>query len=359
MHLNAEIALGTVTDVDEAMDWLETTFYYVRAQRASGYAEDHRERVSAALEWLVERSFVEMDDLSVEPSPLGRLASKFYLRLETARHFADLADRDELDTLAVLRTVASTTEFQSVSARSDEEDAVDAVLGQTATDMDAGPRKVLAILRAGMDGNMPGALKSDAWVIRQNALRLFAALRAIVDRFGTPEQANLVSRVEARVDHGVSADAVGLTAIEGVGAGRAKTLAAAGFRTPGAVVDAGVDRLSAAGLSESVAERVLDSARDLPAVAVDWGEFPETIERGERTLQEVTVRTDAGNARAGLRVTVNGTEMTRKDSYLGETTLPVAIFGGDESDLDFTVHVAFPSLPLAPVERSRTIRVTD
>jgi replicative superfamily II helicase len=359
VHLNAEIALGTVTDIDGAMDWLETTFYYVRAQCAAGYADDHRERVNAALEWLVDRGFVEMDGLSVEPSPLGRLASKFYLRLETARHFADLTDRDDLGELDVLRTIASTTEFQSVSARSDEEDAIDAVLGQRGADMDAGPRKVLAILRAGMDGNMPGALKSDAWIIRQNALRLFAALRAIVDRFGTPEAANLVSRVEARVDHGVSKDAVGLTTIDGVGSGRAKTLAAAGVRTPGDVLNAGVDRLTAAGLSESVAERVRDSAGELPAVAVDWGAVPETIARGKRTLQEVSVRTTAGSARAGLRVTVNGNEMTRKDSYLGETTLPVAIFGGDEPTLDFTVHVTFPALALPSVERSRTIRVTD
>ena len=359
VHLNAEIALGTVTDIDGAMDWLETTFYYVRAQRASGYAEDHRERVSAALEWLVDRGFVETDGLSVDPSPLGRLASKFYLRLETARQFADLAERDDLDTLDVLRTIASTPEFQSVSARSDEDDAVDAVLGQRGTDMDAGPRKVLAILRAGMDGNMPGALKSDAWVIRQNALRLFAALRAIVDRFGTPEAANLVSRVEARVDHGVSGDAVGLTTIEGVGSGRAKTLAAAGFRTSADVLDAGPDRLTAAGLSESVAERIHESAGELPAVAVDWGDVPDTIARGERMLQEVSVRTSAGDARAGLRVTVNGNEMTRKDSYLGETTLPVAIFGGEESALTFTVHVTFPALAVPPVERSRTIRVTD
>jgi hypothetical protein len=112
-------------------------------------------------------------------------------------------------------------------------------------------------------------------------------------------------------------------------------------------------------LSESVAERVVEGAGELPAVAVDWGAVPETIARGERTLQEVTVRTSAGNARAGLRVTVNGTEMTRKDSYLGETTLPVAVFGGDHAALEFTVHVTFPALALPPVERRRTIRVTD
>jgi replicative superfamily II helicase len=360
VHLNAEIALGTIADVEDAMDWLETTFYYVRAQRASGYVagDDLRERVSETLEWLVDRGFVEMDGLAVDPTPLSRLASSFYLRLETARRFADLAEGESLAEIDVLRTVAETPEFQSVSARSDEEDAVDAVLGEAGTDLAAGPRKVLAILRAAMDGTTPGALKSDAWIIRQNALRLLAALRAVVDRFGTPEAANLVSRVEARIEHGISDDAVGLTAVDGVGASRARTLAAAGFRTPADLVDAGADRLSAAGIGESVAERVVDSARELPAIAVDWGAVPETIARGERALEEVSVASTAGSARAGLRVTVNGNEMTRKDSYLGETTLPVAVMGGD-TDLELAVRVAFPDLPIPPVVRTRSVRLVD
>ncbi len=361
VHLNAEIALGTVGDVEDAMDWLETTFYYVRAQRGTDYVAGDalRERVSETLRWLVDREFVEMDGLAVDPTPLGRLASSFYLRLETARRFADLAANDRVSELDVLRTVATTTEFQSVSARTDEEDAVDAVLGATGEGMDAGPRKVLAILRAGMNGTTPAALQSDAWIIRQNALRLLAALRAVVDRFGTAEQANLVCRIEARVENGISEDAVGLTAVDGVGATRAGKLASAGFQTPADLAEAGADRLASAGIGASVAERIVDSARDLPAVAVDWGEFPETIPRGERTLQEVTVASTAGSARAGLRVLVNGREMTRKDSYLGETTLPVAIFGGDQSTLQFVVEVTFSELPIPPLTRTREVQVED
>jgi replicative superfamily II helicase len=359
VHLNAEIALGTVGDVEDAMDWLETTFYYVRAERSSGYVagDDLRERVSDTLSWLVDRGFVDVDGLAVEPTPLGRLASKFYLRLETARHFADLADGDGVDEFDVLRSVASAPEFESVSARSDEEDAVGAVLGERAAGMDAGPRKVLAILRAAMDGTTPAALRSDAWVIRQNALRLLAALRAVVDRFGSARGANLVCRVEARVEHGVSADAVGLTAIDGVGSTRADTLATAGFTTPADTLAAGPDRLSAAGLSAGVAERVVESARELPAVAVEWGSLPDAVAAGERAIHEVTVRSTAGGARAGIRVTVNGHEMTTKDCYLGETTVPVAVFGGDAAELSLAVEVAFPDLPLVPVRETRTVTV--
>ena len=358
VHLNAEIALGTVRDVEDAMDWLETTFYYVRAQRTGSVAEaDLRERISDTLSWLIDREFVEKEGLAVEPTPLGRLASEFYLRLGTARRFADLAAREDLSTFDVLRAVATAREFDSVSARSDEQGAIDAVLGEEAADLEAGTRKVLAILKAGMSGTTPAELRSDAWVIRQNAARLLAALRAVVDRFGDAADANLVCRLAARLEDGVSEDAVGLTAIDGVGASRARSLATAGYCSPADVAGAGVENLVAAGLTRGVAERVHESARDLPAVVVDWGEFPDAIARGEREMHELTVRTTAGDARAGLAVTVNGVEMTADSRYLGETTLPVGVFGGDPDELTFRVTVAFADLPLAPVTETRTVRV--
>ncbi|MEF8838168.1 MAG: DEAD/DEAH box helicase [Haloarculaceae archaeon] len=375
-HLNAEIALGTVGDVDDVMDWLETTFYYERSTRdgnddAPGDVEDPndgdggdyvadedlRDRVSDTLSSLVERGFVETQGLAVEATPLGRLASRFYLRLDTAGRFAALAGGEGVTATDVLRAVARAEAFDSVSARSDEADAVDAVVGADHHDLDPGQRKVLAILRAGMDGSTPSALNSDAWVIRQNAERLLAACRAFLDRFAGPRAANLASRLGARIETGLSEDAVGLTAIDGVGASRARTLAAAGLDSPASVVDAGVDGLVSAGLSEHVAERVHEHASELPAISVDWGDLPSTIGADERVLSEVTVRSRAGAARAGIRVTVNGHDMTAKDAYLGETAVPVAIFGGEASALALELAVTFPELPLRPVRVDRTVRI--
>ncbi len=193
--------------------------------------------------------------------------------------------------------MAGATEFDSVSARSDEEDAVHAVLGDSVDDsLDAGQRKVLAILRSGMTGTTPTELKSDAWVIRQNALRLLAAMREFVDTLGPARYANLACRVEARVEHGISADAVGLTAIDGVGSGRAGKLAAAGLTSPADVVEAGEDGLVRAGLSDGVAEQVLANARELPVISIDWGDFPGTIAPGDNDMREVTVRNTGGSA---------------------------------------------------------------
>ena len=357
-HLNAEIAMGTIRDVGDVMDWLETTFAFVRARNspATDVVEDLRERVRETLSELRSREFVETNDLRVSPTPLGTLASSYYLRLPTARRFADLAGTDP-DDEAILQTVAAGAEFDSVNARRAEREAITTVLSSRGSDLEPGTRKVLAILEAGTRGSTPSELASDAWVIRQNALRLLAALRAFLDRFGDAWEANRACRAATRVENGVSEAAVGLTAIDGIGPGRASKLASEGIETPAALVDAGIESLVEAGLTEGVAERVIESAHNLPVIELDWGTFPERIARGENELCEVGVTNTGGGARAGLRVTVNDVEMTETASYLGTETLPVPVFGGDPDTLRFAVEVVFPELPLSPVTETRTVWV--
>jgi replicative superfamily II helicase len=315
--------------------------------------------VRTRLEGLVERGFVETDDqLGVEATTLGRLASKYYLRLETAADFRELCERDRITDDAILETVAGAAEFHSVSARQSELDAVTSVLTGTETNLEGGPRKVLAILEASMADSVPADLRSDAWVIRQNALRLLAALREFLDSFAGPRAANLASRVEARVENGVDRDAVGLTAIDGVGSARASSLAAAGIESPAAVVDADVTDLAGVGLSEGVAERLADSARDLPRTDVEWGAFPATVARGENEMCDVTVHNRGGGARVGIRVTVNGVEMSEKTTYLSDqTTVPVGVFGAADDELTYEVEVWYPDLPLLPERDRRVVRV--
>ncbi|MFC6905251.1 DEAD/DEAH box helicase [Halalkalicoccus tibetensis] len=360
-HLNAEVAMGTIESLEDVMEWLETTFYYVRArsQPAEYGFETLRERVRETLDSLVERGFLTVDeDLSVDTTPLGVLASKYYLRLGTAARFHDLAIRESIEEDAVLETIARASEFDSVSARQSERDAIDAALSGRGGDLDAGERKVLAILRGAMTGTTPSELSGDAWVIRQNTLRLLAAFHAFCERFADPRSANLVSRIEGRVEYGVSDDAVGLTAVSGIGPGRASKLAGEGLTSPGDVREAGVEGLVEAGLTESVAERVLENAGSLPALRFDWGAFPESIGQGKNEMCEVEVESIAGGANAAVRVTVNDVEMTETETFLGSTTVPVGVFGGNAEELTYTIEVVFPDLPLRPVAESRSVRVT-
>ena len=368
-HLNAEIALGTVDGIEDVMDWLETTFYYVRAA-SKPEAYDFaglRDRVRATLDGLVDRGFVaRTENLGLEPTTLGRLASTYYLRLDTAERFHTVASRVEsdgraaLDEEVVLRAVARAAEFDSVSARSDEQDAVERILRTTdAEGLDDGERKTLAVLLAAAGGDVPAPLRSDAWVIRQNASRLLAAFREIAESVAGPWAANLVCRVEARVDQGVSRDAVGLTAVEGIGQRRADRLARGELRTPADVVAAGTRELRAADIGESVAERLVSQAADCPRTSVEWGAFPERVAAGEKEIREVTVRNAGEGARVGVRVTANGVAMHEKRLYLtDETAVPVAVFGSPDADrLEYTVEVVYPEVPIPPRRETRTVEV--
>ncbi|AKH98494.1 DEAD/DEAH box helicase [Halanaeroarchaeum sulfurireducens] len=359
-HLNAEIAMGTIHGLDDVMDWLETTFLYHRA-RSAPETYDYgsiRDRVRTILDDLRDRGFIETDEgLGLSPTTLGVLASTYYLHLDTAERFHELASAapDERD---VLRAVARASEFDSVSARQAERDAIDDTLDAGEKSLEPGARKVYAILVGSMDGSIPPELRSDAWVIRQNALRLVAALGEFFVRYDRPAGANLAARLEARIETGVPADAVGLTALDGVGSGRGHRLAQEGITDPNAVREAGVSGLVDAGLSEGVAENVLEQATDLPAIHVEWGDFPEAIDRGDNELCEVTVRNAGAGARVGVRVTVNGVEMTADGTYLSdEMTVPVGVFGAEDDRLTYTVTVTFPRAPLRPVREERVVVV--
>ncbi len=120
---------------------------------------------------------------------------------------------------------------------------------------------------------------------------------------------------------------------------------------------AGVAGLVDAGLSEGCRTRL----RGCPVAPLRRGRLgivPETIETGENDVCEVTVENVGEPARAGVRVTVNGVEMTSTSTYLREEeTVPVGVFGADAEELEFTVSVAFPEEPLVPIEASRHVEV--
>jgi predicted flap endonuclease-1-like 5' DNA nuclease len=155
------------------------------------------------------------------------------------------------------------------------------VLAEVDADDAVGHRKVLAILHAAMADAVPPALRADAWIIRadawiirQNALRLLAALGAILETFAGAAAANTARRVAARIEHGVDADAVGLTAIDGVGARRARTLAAAGLADPAAVASAPLETLTDLEIAAGTAERIQTAAAQLPAVSIRFDAIP-------------------------------------------------------------------------------------
>jgi len=91
----------------------------------------------------------------------------------------------------------------------------------------------------------------------------------------------------------------GVTAGTGAhaGSGRGHRLAKAGILDPQDVRNAGVSGLLDAGLSEGVAENVIEQVADLPAIVIDWGEFPSAVDRGDSEMRDVTIRNEGNGAR--------------------------------------------------------------
>lgn len=133
--LNAEIALGTVTTVDEGVRWLGYTFLHVRMRKnpmvyglsATDLMGDpalgnrRRELITNAAKTLLKNGMIQYDpDLeTLVTTELGQIASRYYLRAESIETFNAVfkAKMTEADLLAVL---SKSSEFQQVAIRDSE-----------------------------------------------------------------------------------------------------------------------------------------------------------------------------------------------------------------------------------------------
>ena len=135
-NLNAEISLGTVSNVNEAIVWLSYTYLFVRMQRnpsAYGisqgdfYINDpnlvfHRTAlVRAAADVLDQSKMIrfnrETGELSI--TFLGRVASNFYIEYETIQLFNKLM-KDNMTDADILCMVSQANEFKNIIVREDE-----------------------------------------------------------------------------------------------------------------------------------------------------------------------------------------------------------------------------------------------
>ncbi|XP_038129491.1 activating signal cointegrator 1 complex subunit 3 [Cyprinodon tularosa] len=134
-NLNAEVSLGTVTNVEEAVRWLSYTYLYVR-MRANplAYGINHKAfQMDPALELYRKELVVEcgrkLDKARMirfeertgyfASTDLGRTASHFYIRYNTIETFNELfnSQRTEADILSI---VSKAEEFDQLKVRDEE-----------------------------------------------------------------------------------------------------------------------------------------------------------------------------------------------------------------------------------------------
>lgn len=119
-HLNAEVVLGTITGLDVALQWLTTTFLYIRAKKNPKYykincglnSEEIDTKLLGVIQILFELLsksdfFLEIcqieinkltkagmvildEDMILQPTANGVLMAKYYLAFETMKLFTSV-----------------------------------------------------------------------------------------------------------------------------------------------------------------------------------------------------------------------------------------------------------------------------
>ncbi|CAI9620983.1 unnamed protein product [Staurois parvus] len=130
-HLNAEITLHTITDVNIALEWIRSTFLYVRTLKNPSHYGFQRglgkEGIEAKLQELCLKNLndlssvglIEMDeDVNFKPTETGKLIATYYIAFDTAKLFYNIHGKE---TLSELVTIISTCkEFSDVQLRTSE-----------------------------------------------------------------------------------------------------------------------------------------------------------------------------------------------------------------------------------------------
>ncbi|CAH2054677.1 unnamed protein product, partial [Iphiclides podalirius] len=212
-NLNAEVALGTVTNIDEAVEWLSYTYLFVRmrinpqvygltysdVQEEPMLESKRRELITAAAMQLDRTHMLRYNertgDLNV--TDLGRTASHYYITCETMEVFNSMV-RKSMTQGYVLEMLTRCSDFQQLKVRKEELSELWSLKDQYCElRIDDAPEdihwKINILLQTYLSrGRVNGSsLQSDLNYISQNAVRIVRALFEITLRKNNAYMAGL------------------------------------------------------------------------------------------------------------------------------------------------------------------------
>ncbi|KAL7628910.1 putative steryl acetyl hydrolase mug81 [Parahypoxylon ruwenzoriense] len=139
-HLCAEVSAETITTKQDALDYLTWTFFFRRLHKNPSYygleisAEDHNTVAAQQLanDFMIDMVNKSIDELAVskcvevypngdvDPTPLGKIMSYYYLSHKTIRHLAKHA-KPKANFLDVLSWMSRATEYDELPVRHNED----------------------------------------------------------------------------------------------------------------------------------------------------------------------------------------------------------------------------------------------
>ncbi|XP_055901918.1 activating signal cointegrator 1 complex subunit 3 [Eupeodes corollae] len=203
-NLNAEVASGTVTNIDEAVEWLSYTYLFVRMRiNPHCYGIEYSEIQKDPLlenkrRMLISTAAISLDkakmirynsrtnDLSI--TELGRTASHFYIKYDTVEIFNDLL-KPFMTESDIFNMISQAQEFHQLKVRDDELEELDELRHYSCKLSSNGgsddiPGKVNILLQTYLSrGYIKSfSLVSDMSYIIQNVVRIARAVFTIVLR---------------------------------------------------------------------------------------------------------------------------------------------------------------------------------
>ena len=197
-NMNAEIALGTVTSIPEAVRWLSYTYLFVRMQRnpltyGIDWAEKRddpnlvqrrRKLVIDAARILQQSQMVIFNEITEElrAKDVGRIASQYYV-LQTSIEIFNAMMRPQATEADILKMISLSGEFDTIQARDNESKELTKLRDEsTHCDVEGGNDSASAKTNILLQSHISRArledfaLVSDSAYVAQNASRLCRAL---------------------------------------------------------------------------------------------------------------------------------------------------------------------------------------
>ncbi|KAN0066073.1 putative steryl acetyl hydrolase mug81 [Thecaphora frezii] len=198
--LNAEVSLGTVTNIRDGVSWLGYTYLFTRMKRTPlTYGMVHEEveddphlgakrlqLVTSAAKKLVEAKMLRYDETTghLEVTEMGRIAAKYYIGHRTIEIFNEKL-RPRMTEADVLGILSLATDFEQIVPRDTEERELKKMLENAPCQVPGGietsPGKVNILLQAYISRTYVEdfALVSDSAYVAQNAGRIIRSLLEI------------------------------------------------------------------------------------------------------------------------------------------------------------------------------------
>eukprot|EP00002_Diphylleia_rotans_P001075 TRINITY_DN10590_c0_g1_i1.p1 TRINITY_DN10590_c0_g1~~TRINITY_DN10590_c0_g1_i1.p1 ORF type:complete len:1715 (+),score=334.69 TRINITY_DN10590_c0_g1_i1:82-5226(+) len=204
-NLNAEIVLGTVNNIAEAVEWLSYTYFYVRMLKnplvygISGQEKEADPDLSLRRADLIRAAATELDKCqmirfnsrtgSFGVTDLGRIASHYYVDYLTIKKFNELLN-PQMTEEDVLFALSQAHEFENIKLRDDEMDELKMLELQSrfiprgGAENEHGKTNILLQAHVSRIPVQSFSLTSDSSYVTQNSARLFRAMFEIAMKKG-------------------------------------------------------------------------------------------------------------------------------------------------------------------------------